>query len=130
MLTKTANMSEKALDWAVAVALGAKNFRFDTVAAYWMTLEGKDVALSAGWGVMAFCPSTQWARGGPILTKARISRTVDHSGQWVAYITSGYGESEDDRKFMHCDRSELIAGLRCFVESKLGVEVDVPAGLL
>ena len=74
--------------------------------------------------------SLDWSQGGPILTEARISRTIDHSGLWVAYWTDGYGEGDDAKKWMQCDRSELVAGLRCFVASKLGGEVDVPEGLL
>jgi hypothetical protein len=71
-----------------------------------------------------------WSLSGPTLTEARISRTVDHSGLWVAYYAEGYGEPEDDRKFMQCDRSELVAGLRCFVEKTLGSEVEIPVTLI
>lgn len=74
--------------------------------------------------------SLDWAVGGPILSEARISRTIDHSGLWVAYWTDGYGEGDDAKKWMQCDRSELVAGLRCFVASKLGDEVEVPEELL
>ena len=73
--------------------------------------------------------STNWAQGGPILNRERISRTIDHSGLWVAYWSDGYTEGDEGKKWMHCDRSELVAGLRCYVESQLGKEIEVPEEL-
>jgi hypothetical protein len=77
-----------------------------------------------------FAPSTDWAQGGPILTCEHISRTIDHSGLWIAYRTDGYTEGDEGKKWMQCDRSELVAGLRCYVASELGDEVDVPEELI
>lgn len=74
--------------------------------------------------------STDWAQGGPILSREHISRTIDHSGLWIAYWTDGYTEGDEGKKWMQCDRSELVAGLRCYVASKLGEEVDVPEELM
>lgn len=74
--------------------------------------------------------STNWAFGGPILTREHISRTIDHAGLWIAYWTDGYGEGDQALQWMHCDRSELVTGLRCYVESKLGKEVEVPDELV
>ena len=74
--------------------------------------------------------STDWSQGGPILSDARISRTIDHSGLWIAYWTDGYTEGDEGRKWMQCDRSELVAAMRCYVVSKLGEEVDVPEELI
>lgn len=102
---KTSNLTGPALDWAVAKALG--EYRPTPVPNY----------------------STDWAQGGPILTKARISRTCDHSGLWIAYWTDGYGDDDEDKKWMECDRSELVAGLRCYVASKLGAVVEIPKEL-
>ena len=69
------------------------------------------------------CYQRYWAQGGPILTKAHISRIIDHSGLWIAYDGFNYA---DAKEHMQCDRSELVAGLRCFVANKLGEEVEVP----
>lgn len=73
-----------------------------------------------------YSPFMDWAQGGPILTREHISRTIDHSGLWIAYWTDGYTDGDEGKKWMQCDRSELVAGLRCFVVSKLGNEVEVP----
>lgn len=77
-----------------------------------------------------YSPSTDWAQGGPIMTRERISRTIDHSGLWIAYWTDGYTEGDEGRKWMQCDRSELVAGLRCYVASKLGDELEIPNELI
>lgn len=77
-----------------------------------------------------FTPTTNWAQGGPILTRERISRTIDHSGLWIAYWTDGYTDGDEGNKWMQCDRCELVAGLRCYVVSKLGEEVEVPSELV
>ena len=74
-------------------------------------------------------PSENWAQGGPILTSEHISRTIDHSGLWIAYWSDGYTEGDEGKKWMQCDRSELVAGLRCYVASELGEEVEVPDDL-
>lgn len=63
------------------------------------------------------------AQGGPIIYRERISIR-----QWVnvpichAYLPDGEWSSDAD--------SPLVAAMRCYVASKLGVEVDVPQGLL
>ena len=118
MKIKTSKLTDAALDWAVCEATGL-------LAAY--PRVRKDFALQwPSTGNQHLHPATDWAQGGPILTRERISRTIDHSGLWIAYWTDGYTEGDEGRKWMQCDRSELVAGLRCYVASKLGNEVEVP----
>lgn len=83
---------------------------------YWRPLESLNV-------------STHWAVAGPILSKANISRTIDHSGLWIAYWTSGYVDGDAGRMWMNCNRSELVAGLRTYVGLTLGATVDIPDDL-
>lgn len=71
--------------------------------------------------------SRDWGEGGPILTEAKISRTIDHSGLWIAYYGFNYS---DDKEHMQCHTSELVAGLRCYVSMRLGDEVEIPDDLL
>lgn len=75
-------------------------------------------------------PSTDYALGGPVLAYARISRTIDHSGLWVAYWTDRYTDGDKGKLHMQCDRSELVAGLRCYVALNLGDEVEIPEELI
>jgi hypothetical protein len=104
MKVKTSNLKGAALDWAVFLASYGRAPNPTRCVEF----------------------STDWAQGGPILTKARISRTIDHSGLWVAYWADGYDDSDESKKWMHCDRDELVAGLRCFVASELGDTVEIP----
>jgi hypothetical protein len=70
--------------------------------------------------------SSNWNKAGPILTRERISRTIDHSGLWIAYYTDGYTEGDEGKLHMQCDKDELVAGLRCYVALRLGEFVRVP----
>ena len=125
---KTRALTCKRLDAAVALALGGTNLHYDTVATWWVELDGKDRALSTGWSdSQNFAPSTVHNHGGPILDKHRVCTTVDHSGVWIAYIDDGYGD--DSKRFMQSGDTRLEAGLRCVVASVLGDEVDIPGEL-
>lgn len=118
MKIKVSKAEGPTLDWMVAKVLNFERVtRGRLGSAYCWDAWGRPIQ---------FCPTTDWNIGGPILSEARISRTIDHSGLWVAYWTDGYMDGDEGRKWMHCDRRELVAGLRCFVSSKLGDEVEVP----
>ena len=118
---KTSELSGVALDWAVAKCEGAENFRFDGVAFWWFTLNGVDRVLSSVWSTKQnFNPSTNWAQGGPILSRQRINREFNHnSGLWQAFRGHGVMHTQQDS-------SELVAGMRCYVASHYGEEVEVP----
>jgi hypothetical protein len=129
MNMKTSELTGAALDWAVAKCEGATDFRFDTVATYWITLDGKDRALSKGWA-QSFNPSTDWSQGGPIIERAGIEIRV-HCTHNNA-ITS-WGAEKDwpmGKTIGCCGPTPLIAAMRCHVASKLGDEVDVPDELI
>ena len=76
--------------------------------------------------------STDWVFGGPILEENKISVTYMRAG---GYMDSFRGD------FKHCgpkwwdDRTTqygstyLLAGMRCYVASKLGEEVEIPEDL-
>lgn len=60
--------------------------------------------------------STDWALGGPIIESEKV--TLEWTGEdWMAYIFH-------DREFF--GPTPLVAAMRCYVESKLGDEVEVP----
>jgi len=152
---KTDDLIDAALDYAVAIAEGATDFRFDTVATYWVTLHGKDRALRSGWA-QSYQPSTDWSHGGPIIDRAGISPIrcdddygIDTKGfttneiipVWCATIgqhsvvTSTDHQSHEamyqvDVRDVFYGPTPLVAAMRCFVTSKLGAEVDVPDELL
>ena len=94
---KTSELTGAALDWAVAMAENWAGADFE-VRPY----------------------STDWAQGGPILSSQLIDRVFNHrSGLWLA-------STSRDTIHVQQDSSELVAGMRCYVASKLGDDVDVP----
>lgn len=65
-------------------------------------------------------PSTNWAHGGPIIERERIN-LWNEGYEWEASL---YG------KHIVWGETPLIAAMRCYVASKLGDEVEIPAELL
>lgn len=67
-------------------------------------------------------PSREWAQGGPILEAAKIATDANNIwGIWVAWI----GTDEEDPGYVECQGKTLLeAAMRCYVESRLGPEVD------
>lgn len=89
---KTNELTGLALDWAVAKAIG----------------EYKPVSVPQY--------STDWAHGGAIIERERIT-LIDQGGDyWQACC--GWKEAFGD--------TPLIASMRCYVVSKLGDEVEIP----
>lgn len=112
-------LSNKALDCAVALCLGGVNLRFDSVACYWITIEGKDRVLSTGWSPsQSFSPSTLWEQGGPIIERECIELLCESPGHMWAAMPQKGPEWRGP--------TPLIAAMRCYVASKLGHEVEIP----
>ena len=116
---KTFELTGRALNWAVILANGQipcmdhKTFvrRKNNNLVWWLDREYHQ----------------RWDHAGPIIEREHISTTQDHSGLWIAYIGWNYSDSKEH---MTCDRSKLIAAMRCYVASKLGDEVEVPEELM
>lgn len=123
MKIKTSELKGIALDYAVALAEGGENFRFDTVSTYWITINGKDRALKASWA-QSFIPSTNWNQAGSIIEREKIAIMCPSTGDfWDAranVFPAEYWRGE----------TPLIAAMRCYVASKLGDEVEIPEELV
>jgi len=99
---KTNDLTDAALDWAVAKCEGA-------------------VYHGPAWTK----PSTDWAQGGPIIEREKLdveclsndwhARHPKNAGGLIRY--HGYGPTP------------LIAAMRCYVASQLGDDIDVPKEL-
>lgn len=118
---KTSELSDTALDWAVAKCEGYTNLRKNP------HRFSNDMlvmtAPRAEFGVTYLCDldySTSWGLGGPLLER-EIARLEDLGDEgWEA---CGYG-------FTATGPTPLIAAMRCFVSSRLGDEVEIPEELL
>lgn len=83
-------------------------------------------------------PSTNWAQGGPIIEREKLgfwmSANDDHKGEWACATDDWMALDIDTDEFLNSPMpyhgvTPLVAAMRCYVASKLGDEVDVPAEL-
>lgn len=126
---KTSELTGAALDWAVAKCEGATNLRYDTVATWWVDLDGEPRALSSGWSPrQSWHPSTNWSQGGPIIEREKITIDYDHEGPTLMWEAKhfAFDGTELQREY---GPTPLIAGMRCYVASKLGDEIEIPREL-
>jgi hypothetical protein len=109
MKIKTAELTGPALDWAVAKCeydeLAALNIQYPQHARFYPKIS----------------PSTNWAQGGPIIERERITLVSMPDGTWQS-------QGRNQRPHFH-NPTPLIAAMRCFVASKLGEEIDIPEEL-
>jgi hypothetical protein len=107
---KTSELTGAALDWAVAQCEGdeyAPEFAEDH--------DGNEYPASAY--------STDWSQGGPIIERETIE-LYKNMNRWAAIIWV-----DDEDAWELYGSTPLVAAMRCFVASKLGAEVDIPAEL-
>ena len=111
---KTADLEGAALDWAVAkIEYPEPDYSSDDWLTY-ITVGCSD----EGW---VFTPSTDWAQGGPIIEREKITPQYMDRGYWRAWTEVG----EKAHKVAY-GPTPLIAAMRCYVASRLGDEVEIP----
>ena len=116
---KTSELTGPALDWAVCLAEGGcpviNPHRFGRIDYGYFESE-------LGYRIKNY--STDWAQGGPIIGRECIDLYCDHAGvSWRARKMLG------ERGPMAYGPTPLIAAMRCYVASKLGDEIEIPAEL-
>ena len=130
---RVSELTGHALNWAVAMAEGDKVFRpklgrpddWDKEAycergeddRWVVRVENPNLAWFVDW---TYNPSASWMQGGPIIGRERIN-LWNEGYEWEASL---YG------KHIVWGETALIAAMRCYVASKLGDEVEIPAELL
>jgi hypothetical protein len=112
---KTAELTGAALNWAVAKCEGASADRLESY------IDGMREANDGNY-------STNWAQGGPIIEREGIGldQYADYP-RWQAFTPA------PEQPSGHCvclGPTPLIAAMRCYVASKLGDTVEVPAELM
>lgn len=115
---KTSELTGAALDWAVAKCEG-KAVRCVEGRIYYGRNEYE--------GTARFNPSTNWAQGGPIIEREKISVSAWGLVNWKA-LTLRYPQDVEE-EFTAFGETPLIAAMRCYVASKLGNEVEIPEEL-
>lgn len=116
MKIKTSELSGPALDWAVAKCEGY----IDDSCSWLYAATVEDVAEGS------YHPSVDWSIAGPIIEREEISLIREWSTcghQWWGFtklrpLNRAYGGDQ------------LIAFMRCYVDCKLGSEVEIPEELL
>lgn len=126
---KTFDLTGAALDWAVAKAEGL-GYRYDEKYGP-MCFRPSTVRGVVAWDSAPLPYSTDWAHGGPIIAREKLSLDPvlvngDWFGDWRSVCLSWEGSTHSDMT----GPTPLIAAMRCFVASKLGAEMDVPKELL
>lgn len=126
MKMKTAELTGRALDYAVALAEGY--LPYDDYGIPKLVFPGSAVMLDAlqredYFKVPSF--STDWSRAGPIIERERIClEWVNYDRVWEAHISSPPPIFETIG-YAHADKP-LEAAMVAYIRMKLGDEVDIP----
>ena len=120
---KTNERTGAALDWAVAKCEGP-----NSVAACYYDEDDlpmcRDEAPHMEWR-----PSTNWAQGGPIIEREGIVVDSRKEYGWIAAREFWYLEDKADHALCSKGETYLIAAMRCYVESILGDDINIPEEL-
>lgn len=77
----------------------------------------------------SFCPSSEWAHGGPIIERERIGTSWDYRSEptaaWEAEFEHDQFEEGGATRSWGYGETLLVAAMRAFVTAKLGAEVDL-----
>ena len=119
---ETEDLTGPDLEWAVAEALGLEGVAFEP----WFVILDPCHSGSNFDRATEYCPSVDWAQGGPLIQGLAIS-TSHHANnkpghKWVANLRTKFGSGQTGP-------TPLIAAMRCLVRSRLGATVSVPARL-
>ena len=79
---------------------------------------------------VAYQPSTDWAQGGPVIERERITLDYDFDGQGLSLWTARKYAFDGTLLWAEFGDTPLIAAMRCFVKSRLGDEIEIPEELM
>ena len=126
---KTSELTGHALDWAVAKCEGYTGLhkivgRMPHEPQLGILPPRKEYGVMDLWELSY---STDWSRAGPIIERENISIVREgDAGNWVASV---YDYVKADWHLHTEGRTPLEAAMRCYVASKFGDEVEIPAEL-
>jgi len=122
---KTSELTGDALNWAVAKCEGYV-VTSDGISTL-LKRGGELLVLGPGSSPLNYSPQTNWAQGGPIIERERISIHHLQSGNyWLAQPQTTIKNVKPKGVY---GPTPLIATMRYFVASKLGDEIEIPKEL-
>lgn len=126
---KCGDLIGPALDWAVAKAIGGYQGEYQFAEnggqwPAWIFPGGVPFKATSG----KFAPSTNWAQGGPLISKHHMDFCCEHPETIGAALCDENGMYIDGR--MIFGKTHLIAACRAIVAARLGEVVSVPAELI
>jgi len=121
MKIKVSKLTDAALDWAVAKCKG-----ITPIAVKKKYSEGH-ILYSIPTSTVPLEYASKWAQGGPIIESEGIDICTSTRGGWIATLLIN---CENDEVARGEGETCLIAAMRCYVTSKLGLEIDVPNELI
>ncbi|CDG95856.1 conserved hypothetical protein [Xenorhabdus bovienii str. puntauvense] len=126
MKIKTSELTGRALDWAVCLAIGGAANKDNTE----VQAPNRDYYLLSN-GKGNFAPSTDWAQCGQLIEKYEMDLTPVMGGTYCAglSITDGALCTDDYVSIVYGDTPQ-IAICRAVVAAQLGDEVDIPDELV
>lgn len=131
---KTSELEGIALDYAVAMCEYPKLIYGETIGEHWASRQ--IVIPEFKEPDCYYAPSINWSQGGPIVEREDISFRKYHKpdspehGTYYAMICRDSGSMiRWHKKSSSQGPTPLIAAMRCYVASKLGDVVEVPAEL-
>lgn len=134
-IIKTKDLTDAALDWAVAKCEGEYEWNLEPVRFIYLRKDGLSHS-----GI--FCYSTDWGHGGPIVSREHINlrqtfteggyRTSQSMDAVNAKIDLPNGATVFDplKVVQEYGPTDLIAAMRCYVASKVGDEIEIPFDLV
>ena len=129
MKIKISELKGIALDWAVAKCEGKVEqgvYGSPELLESGLHLHYCDVLLSH-----PYSPSTDWAEGGLLIQREKMTLSYDEDGQtYSAYVSLFRQRGMSNRTRWRSGPTPLIAAMRCLCCSLLGEEVEIPDELL
>ena len=129
MKIKISELTGAALDWLVAECEGKVEqgvYGTPELLESGLHLHYCDVLLSH-----PYSPSTDWAQGGTLIQREKMTLSYDEDGQtYSAYVSLFRQRGMSNRTRWRSGPTPLIAAMRCLCCSLLGDEVEIPDELL
>ncbi|CDG88099.1 phage protein NinX family protein [Xenorhabdus bovienii] len=131
MKLKTYGLTGQALDWAVALAIGATE-KIMPSGRTWLKLPNDSYYVSNR-GSYNFKPSTNWAQCGPLIAEHSIM-LAQSGDKWYAFSKDNEFNPYRGSHYIDClfndadgwGETPLIAACHAIVASCIGEDIDIP----